>query len=139
GGKLASEASLLFQAEQMLNDGATFLDIGGYSSRPNAQDISEEEELQRVIPAIKRIIKHFPQALISVDTFRSQVARQSVEAGAALINDISAGMLDENMMHTVAMLQVPYIMMHMRGTPQTMQSLTDYDNVTQNVLRYFSE
>src|SRR5690606_3887805 len=123
----------------MLNYVAAFLDLGGYSSRPDADDVSENEELNRVLPAIETVVKNFPEAIISIDTFRSTVAKKSVEAGAAIINDISAVLLDENMLSTVAQLQVPYIMMHMRGTPKTMQSLTDYKNVVQEVLFYFSE
>ncbi|MBA3986806.1 MAG: dihydropteroate synthase, partial [Flavobacteriales bacterium] len=139
GGKLKDEATLLGQAEKMVNEGATFLDVGGYSSRPGATDIQETEELHRVVPAIQGILKQFPETLISVDTFRSEVAQKSIEAGAAMINDISAGKLDKKMIATVAKLQVPYVMMHMRGTPQTMQTLTDYKNVTMEVLQYFSE
>lgn len=139
GSKLKTDAAILTQAETMLSEGATFLDIGGYSSRPGAADVPESEELQRVLPAIQLILNKFPDALISIDTFRSNVARESVDAGAALVNDISAGLLDENMIPTVAHLQVPYVMMHMRGTPQTMKTLTDYDDVTLDVLRYFSE
>src|SRR5690606_41186801 len=115
----------------MLNYVAAFLDLGGYSSRPEADDVSENEELNRVLRAIETVVNNFPEALISIHTFRSTVAKKSVEAGAAIINDISAGFLDENMLSTVAQLQVPYIMMHMRGTPKTMQSLTDYKNVVQ--------
>lgn len=139
GGTLKDDSALLVQAEIMLREGATFLDVGGYSSRPGAIAISVEEELQRVHPAIQLILREFPDALISVDSFRSEVALQSVEAGAALVNDISAGLLDEVMLPTVAKLQVPYVMMHMRGTPQTMKNLTDYEDVTLEVLRYFSE
>ncbi|MCB0457154.1 MAG: dihydropteroate synthase [Flavobacteriaceae bacterium] len=139
GGTLATEKQLLTQAEKMLKEGATFLDIGGYSSRPNAEDISEAEELSRVIPAIESILKQFPEAIISIDTFRSEVAKQSVEAGAAMVNDIAAGNLDSQMMTTVAKLKVPYIMMHMRGTPQTMTTLTDYENIAKEVIFYFSE
>jgi len=138
GGKLQSEGAILKQAEKMLHDGATFLDVGGYSSRPNAEEVSLTKELQRVVPVIENLIKQFPEAVLSIDTFRSEVAKQGVEAGAALVNDISAGLLDENMLATVAHLQVPYVMMHMRGTPQTMQALTTYKNVTQEVLYYFS-
>lgn len=139
GGNFKEDKTLLGQAEKMLSEGATFLDVGGYSSRPGATDIAESEELQRVLPAVQLVLKEFPEALISVDSFRGEVARQSVEAGAALVNDISAGLLDENMISTVAKLQVPYLMMHMRGTPQTMKTLTDYEDVTLEVLRYFSE
>ncbi len=139
GGALKTDAALLSQAEKMLNQGATFLDVGGYSSRPGATDISITEEISRVIPAIELVLKNFPEALISIDTFRSEVAKKAIESGAAIINDISAGKLDEAMLPTVAQLQVPYVMMHMRGTPQTMQSLSDYENITLEVLRYFSE
>lgn len=139
GGKFADEKALLNQVEKMLNEGATFIDIGGYSSKPNAEFVSEEEELQRVIPIITSIIQKFPETLISSDTFRSKVAKESFENGAAIINDISAGNLDENIMKTVAELQVPYIMMHMKGTPKTMQSLTQYENIVKEMIFYFSE
>jgi dihydropteroate synthase len=139
GGKFADEKALLNQVEKMLNEGATFIDIGGYSSKPNADFVSEEEELQRVIPIITTVTQKFPETLISIDTFRSKVAKESIENGAAIINDISAGNLDENMMKTVAELQVPYIMMHMKGTPQTMQSLTQYENIVKEMIFYFSE
>lgn len=139
GGKLQTEKEILLQAEKMLKEGATFLDIGGYSSRPGAEEVSETEELQRVIPAIASIMKHFPEAILSIDTFGSEVAKKSIEAGAAMVNDISAGNLDHTMMETVAKLQVPYIMMHLKGTPQTMAALTEYKNVTKEVLFYFSE
>lgn len=139
GGKFADEKALLNQVEKMLNEGATFIDIGGYSSKPNAEFVSEEEELQRVIPIITTVTQKFPETLISIDTFRSKVAKESIENGAAIINDISAGNLDENMIKTVAELQVPYIMMHMKGTPQTMQSLTQYENIVKEMIFYFSE
>ena len=128
GGKFNTETTILQQAEKMLADGATFIDVGGYSSRPGAEDISEQEELSRSIGAIKVIIKKFPKAIISIDTFRSEVARQAILEGAAMINDISAGDHDQNMFDTVARLKVPYIIMHMRGTPQTMNKLTAYEN-----------
>lgn len=139
GGKFADEKALLNQVEKMLNEGATFIDIGGYSSKPNAEFVSEEEELQRVIPIISSVIQKFPETLISIDTFRSKVAKESIENGAAIINDISAGNLDENMMKTVAELQVPYSMMHMKGNPQTMQSITQYENIVKEMIFYFSE
>ncbi|WP_396211337.1 dihydropteroate synthase [Flavobacterium sp.] len=138
GGKFADEKALLNQVEKMLNEGSTFIDIGGYSSKPNAEFVSEEEELQRVIPIVTTIIQKFPETLISIDTFRSKVAKESIENGAAIINDISAGNLDENMMKTVAELQVPYSMMHMKGTPQTMQLLTQYENIVKEMMFYFS-
>lgn len=134
GGKSTSEAAILKQVEKMLKDGATFIDVGGYSSRPNAEDISVQEEIDRAIPAIELILSHFPDTLISIDTFRSEVARTAVESGAAMVNDISGGDLDSKMIQTVAELQVPYIIMHMRGTPKTMTQLTDYDNITTEVI-----
>ena len=100
--------------------------IGGYSSRPNAAEVSAEEELQRVVPVVEALVKHFPEIRISVDTFRAEVARQSLEAGACMINDISAGQIDPAIWDVVAHYQVPYIAMHMRGTPQTKQSYTEY-------------
>ena len=139
GGKTTDLDSILKQAEQMLTEGATFLDIGGYSSRPHATDISEEEEINRVVPAIKAILEQFPDAYISIDTFRSSVAEQAVEAGACMVNDISGGTIDKKMFATVAELQVPYVLMHMRGTPQTMTQETDYDDLTKEVLYFFSE
>jgi dihydropteroate synthase len=139
GGKLTDEKSVLLQVEKMLTDGATFIDVGGYSSKPNAEFVSEEEELQRVIPIIKSIVKEFPETILSIDTFRSQVAQHSVENGVAIVNDISAGSLDENMMRTVSQLRVPFIMMHMKGTPKTMQSLAQYDDLLKEMLLYFSE
>ena len=123
----------------MLLEGATFIDVGAYSSRPNADFVSEETELNRIIPMVELITKEFPEALLSIDTFRSQVAKHSIEAGAALINDISAGKLDTQMLQTVANLRVPYIMMHMKGTPQTMQQQTDYSDLLKDILFYFSE
>ena len=139
GGKYSNELSVLNQVERMLSDGATFIDIGAYSTKPGAEFVSEGEEIDRLIPVLKLILKTFPETLISVDTFRSKVAKISVENGACIINDISAGSLDENMCQTVANMQVPYIMMHMKGTPQTMQGLTDYKNITKEMLFYFSE
>jgi len=139
GSRNITPDSFLNKAEIMLKQGATFLDIGGYSTRPGATDISKDEELKRVIPAVELLLKHFPESLISIDTFRSEVALQSIEAGAAIINDISAGNLDEGMMGVIAKYQVPYIMMHMRGTPQNMKDLNEYDDLAQEVLFYFSE
>jgi dihydropteroate synthase len=138
GGKTVVLKEILKQAESMLNEGATFIDIGGYSSRPGADDVSETEELQRVLPAIEAVIKEFPETLISVDSFRSKVAKSAVETGAAIVNDISGGTRDAEMLSTVSKLKVPFIAMHMRGTPQTMTQLTDYKNVTRDVLKYFS-
>jgi dihydropteroate synthase len=139
GGKYKDELQILNQVERMLQDGATFIDVGAYSSKPNAEFVSEAEEISRLIPIIKLLIKKFPNILLSVDTFRSQVAKLAIENGVAMVNDISAGMLDKKMIETVAKLQVPYIMMHMRGNPQTMQSLANYEDVVKEMIFYFSE
>ncbi len=139
GGTLKSDNDILKRTEKMLDEGATFIDIGGYSSRPGATDIEIKEETQRVLPVVKALKKEFPNSIISIDTFRSAVAEVALSEGAAIINDISGGSLDANMMQTVAKHQVPYIMMHMKGTPQTMKSLAQYENVTQEVIFYFSQ
>ncbi len=139
GGKTFSEKEILKQAEKMLSECATFLDVGGYSTRPGAEDISDTEEIRRVLEAIESILKRFPEALISIDTFRSEVAKKAVEAGSAIVNDVSGGILDAEMYKTVAKLKVPYILMHMRGTPKTMVKLTDYKNVTIDVLKDLAE
>ena len=139
GGKLTDADAVVFQVEKMLQEGATFIDLGGYSSKPGADFVSETEELNRVIPVVKLLVEKFPDILLSIDTFRSEVAKQAIENGAALINDISAGLLDENMLETVAKLQVPYIMMHMKGTPKTMQSLANYEDLLKEMNFYFSE
>lgn len=131
------EKSLLNQAEKLLLEGATILDIGGYSSRPGAQHISLEEERKRAVESIEKVAKAFPEAYISIDTFRAEVAREAIGAGACMINDISGGNLDEHMFEVVADLQVPYVMMHMQGTPQTMKKLTQYDNLVLDILDYF--
>jgi dihydropteroate synthase len=135
--KLVDEALRL--AEKHLKAGADFLDIGGYSSRPGATDISPSEELQRVLPVIEKIKTNFPNSLISIDTFRAVVAEQSLQVGACIINDISAGELDEKMFEIVIKHNVPYIMMHMQRTPGTMQEAPAYQNVTLDVAHYFSE
>lgn len=138
GGKYEkSDTLLLRQAEKILREGATIIDIGGYSSRPGAKHISAEEEKERTINAIKLVSKSFAEAYISVDTFRADVAQAAVDAGAGMINDISGGNLDEGMFDTVASLQVPYILMHMRGTPQTMREFTKYDDLTGEITDYF--
>ncbi len=134
GSRLSSVDEVLQRAEAMLTEGADILDIGGYSSRPGAADISVKEELDRVVPAVEAIMKAFPEAILSVDTFRAAVAEASINAGASIINDIAGGLLDENMFETVARLQVPYILMHMRGTPQNMQSLTNYNDLVTEVI-----
>lgn len=137
GGKFVDEVNILRQVEKMLNEGADFIDVGGYSSRADANDISDTEELARIIPVVKVLLKEFPSAIISIDTFRSTVAKAAVDVGAAIINDISAGELDKSMIETVAALRVPYIAMHMQGTPQTMAQLTNYENVTKEIIDYF--
>lgn len=139
GGNYKNDKDILNQVNRMLKEGATFIDVGAYSSRPNADHISEKEELNRLIPVIESILKEFPNALISVDTFRSEIAKQSVDAGACMVNDISAGKIDDNMLQTVASLKVPYIMMHMKGTPQTMTKQSNYENLLKEILFYFSE
>lgn len=139
GGTHKNEKDLLIHVEKMLNEGATFIDVGAYSSRPNANHVSEAEELKRIIPIVNLILNNFTDTLLSIDTFRSEVAKQCIEAGACMINDISAGLLDKNMLKTIAKFRVPYIMMHMKGTPQTMQSLTNYDDLIKDILFYFSE
>ncbi|MGF7214021.1 dihydropteroate synthase [Spirosoma lacussanchae] len=132
--ELTKPNGVLERAESMLQAGATFLDIGGYSTRPGAADVGPAEEADRVLPAIDTILRHFPNALISIDTFRASVARQAVEAGACMVNDVSGGNLDTTMFSTVAELGVPYVLMHMRGTPQTMQSLSNYTNLVTEVI-----
>ena len=139
GGKFSLENNAVMQVEKMLKEGATFIDIGAYSSKPNAEFVSEEEEINRIIPVVKAIIKEFPEALLSIDTFRSTVAQECINNGAALINDISAGSLDEKMMEVIASNNVPYIMMHLRGTPQTMQDQTNYEHIINEILTYFSD
>lgn len=139
GGQYDSEKALLAQTEKMLSEGADFIDIGGYSSKPGAAFVTESEETERIIPAIKSILRHFPETIISVDTFRGKVAKAAIESGAAIVNDISAGNLDPKMMQTVAAHKVPYIMMHMKGNPKTMQQLAQYENIMKEMLFYFSE
>lgn len=137
GGLHMRESDLLKHVEKMIHDGADFIDIGGYSSRPGAEHISPDEEWARVKPAIQAIKKEFPSALLSIDTFRSQIAHQAIGDGCDLINDISAGQLDSTMFQTVSVLQVPYVIMHLRGTPQTMTHFAQYDHVVQEIITYF--
>lgn len=124
------------QAEKMLKDGAAILDIGGQSTRPGSERISAETELERVIEPIRAIRQEFPEAFLSIDTFYAVVAKEAVQAGASIVNDISAGSLDDQLIATVAALGVPYVLMHMKGTPQTMQQLAQYENVTREVLDF---
>ena len=139
GGKYTNEEEIVKQVQKMLSEGATFIDIGAYSSKPNAEYVSTEEEIERIVPIVDVLVQQFPDILISIDTFRSEVAEACVQKGAALINDISAGKLDDTMLDVIAKYNVPYVMMHMRGTPQTMSTLTQYDDVVREVLMYFSE
>lgn len=139
GGKYKNESDILQQTEKMLTEGATFIDVGAYSSRPGAAHISEEEELQRIVPVIELLVHNFPEVIISVDTFRSKVATQTINAGAAIVNDISGGNMDSEMFTTIANLQVPYIIMHMLGTPQNMQQNPHYKDVTHEVISFFAK
>lgn len=138
-GHLANPKVLLNQANEMLKNGASILDIGGYSSRPGANHVSEKEELNRVIPIIQLIAKEHPNAILSIDTFRSQVAQKAIDHGAHIVNDISAGNLDDNMFTTIAKLNVPYIMMHMQGHPKTMQEKPTYNNVTTDIIKELAQ
>tara|TARA_R110001632_G_scaffold184420_1_gene304568 strand:- start:59 stop:922 length:864 start_codon:yes stop_codon:yes gene_type:complete len=138
GGHYNTPDLVLGQVEQMLKEGASFIDVGAYSSRPDAEPVSEALELERLIPMVRLLVQTFPTIRLSIDTFRASVAKAAIEAGGMLINDISGGVLDAAMLETVGALQVPYIMMHMRGTPQTMKTLTNYEDVTQEVLQFFS-
>ncbi len=137
GGRYQSEKEILVKVENMAEHQAIFIDVGGYSSRPGAQDISPKEELERIIPVIRRIKQEFPQLVISVDTFRSAVVMAAVAEGASMINDISGGGLDPEMYSTIAELNIPYVLMHMKGTPQTMTKEATYDNVLKEVIDYF--
>ncbi|HEU4496617.1 MAG TPA: dihydropteroate synthase [Flavobacterium sp.] len=139
GGINSSIEAITAKVGKMLAEGATFIDIGAYSSKPNAAFVSEKEELRRLIPVIEMLAKTFSGLVMSADTFRSEVARISIESGASAVNDISAGNLDSRMMETAARYNVPYIMMHMKGTPQTMQRLTSYSDIMKEMLFYFSE
>lgn len=140
GGQYQSDKNILSQVEKMLNDGATFIDVGAYSSRPGADDISIDEEQKRLLPVLELLKSNFDKdILISVDTFRSIVAEKAIQHGASMINDISAGQLDSKMMDVISKYQVPYIMMHMKGTPQNMKEMSQYDDLVLEVKNYFSE
>lgn len=139
GGKHNSAEHALVQAEQLIMEGADIIDIGAYSSRPGASPVSPEEEINRAIPVIRELVRRHPDLILSIDTFRADVAVACVEAGVHIVNDISGGTLDKNMFDTVARLQVPYILMHMRGTPETMQTLTVYDDVVIDVATALGE
>lgn len=139
GGKYHSNTAIISQVRKMLLDGATFIDIGAYSSRPNAKHISVKEEISRIIPIVELLINEFPNILISIDTFRGEVAKVCLEKGACMINDISAGDLDKKMFQVIANYQVPYIIMHMLGNPQTMQSNINYEDIIMDIRYYFSD
>lgn len=139
GSRLQNIKEALKKAELLLEQGADILDVGGMSTRPGSSEISLDEELKKVIPIIDSILKEFPEAIISVDTYRSQVVKYAVESGVAIINDISAGSLDQNMFKTVAELQIPYILMHMQGKPKNMQQNPHYENVVLEINEFFSE
>ncbi|OIQ96012.1 dihydropteroate synthase [mine drainage metagenome] len=139
GSRKSTVDAALHTAEQMLGEGATILDIGGQSTRPGSEKISVDEELLRVIPIIEAISKKFPQSFISIDTYHSAVAKHAVDAGAAIVNDISSGLMDTKMLTTVAKLKVPFVCMHMKGTPQNMQQNPVYENVTKEVIDFFIE
>lgn len=139
GGRYAGVDAALFRASAMLEEGAAIIDIGGMSSRPGAEILSSETELQRVLPVVEAIARRFPEAILSIDTIYSKTARACVEAGAAIINDISGGRLDEQMFETVAELEVPYILMHMKGMPGNMQGQATYEDVVAEVLDFFIE
>ena len=139
GGKYSSNALILRQVEKMLNEGAAIIDIGGVSSKPGATFVAETEEIARVLPVLEAINKEFSAAILSVDTWRASVAKASVEAGASIINDISGGQYDENLFETVGKLQVPFVLMHIKGTPETMQNKPEYENLKEEILTYFVE
>src|SRR5690625_3564492 len=141
GRSYKSDKHVLEQVEKMLKEGADFIDIGGQSTRPSSAMLTADEESARVLPIIEKVLQEFPQTIISIDTFYSEVAQAAIERGTTIVNDISAGNLDKNMLKTIAELQVPYLMMHMRGTPQTMQSKenTTYQNLLNEILFYFSQ
>lgn len=137
GSRFDSDKPLLSEVEGMLKHGAFIIDIGAYSSRPGAENISESDEEKRLLPAIELLVSEFPDIIISVDTFRANLAKKAVEAGASLVNDISGGQLDENMFQMIANLGVPYILMHMRGTPQNMVEMNHYDDLSGELITYF--
>jgi dihydropteroate synthase len=139
GGRYNSEKDILARVSQMVADGASIIDVGGYSTRPGAPDISSGEENERIIPAIRSIRKEFPMLLLSIDSFRSEVVRAAIGEGADLINDISGGSLDADMFKTVAAMRVPYILMHMKGNPQNMAKQTDYQDLVKEVIDYLQK
>ena len=139
GGVHNSDKKILKHVEKMLNDGAVFIDIGAYSSRPNGINVDENEELNRVVPALELVINKFPETIISIDTFRSKIAETCLNSGASIINDVSAGEMDKKMMEIVGKYNVPYVMMHMKGNPQNMIRKTNYDDMLKEIIKYFSK
>lgn len=135
--RVQREGDLVKRVEVMLGEGADIIDLGAYSSRPGATHIAEQEEWARLEPAIKVILRNYPETLISVDTFRSSIAWKAYEEGASMINDISGGQIDDNMFKTISEIRLPYILMHMRGDPRTMNTLTTYDNLFKEMINYF--
>jgi dihydropteroate synthase len=135
--RVSTIENALLKVEHFLKHGAKFIDLGAYSSRPGAEDISIAEELRRILPVVDAILGSYPDVILSIDTFRAEVARETIKAGAHIINDISAGELDQKMFETVADLNVPYLMMHMKGTPQNMKQLSDYKDISLEVVSYF--
>ena len=138
GGKLKNHEQVLAKVQQFIDEGASIIDLGGYSTRPGAADISVEEEISRVIPVVQLIREHFRAIPLSVDTFRSQVARAALDQGASMVNDVSGATADDLMLDLIAEYQVPYVGMHMRGTPQTMNTLTDYQDIVFEIRYFFS-
>ena len=139
GSRFNSDETILKETEKMLRDGATFIDVGGYSSRPGAEEVTASEERRRISTAIRLIMRNFPEAIISIDSFRVEVADAAVQEGASMINDISGGGLDAEMFSFVSKAQVPYVLMHMRGDPKTMTGMSQYDDVVKDVTDYFHE
>lgn len=139
GGKFNTLENALQHTQKMISDGATIVDVGAYSSRPNAEEVLESEELNRLQTILPELVRSFPDVVFSIDTFRSTVAEYALSQGVHIVNDISGGVLDENMLQTVARYQVPYVLMHMRGTPQTMQKNTDYQDLWADIWHYFVE
>ena len=137
--RISKEEDIVNKVNEMISDGMDIVDVGGYSSRPGAKEVSVEDEIDRVVPVIKIISKNFPELPISIDTFRSKVAEQAVLSGAGIINDISAGEMDKSMFDFVSEVDVPYIAMHMKGNPQTMQNNPEYEDVMHEMMLYFSE
>jgi dihydropteroate synthase len=139
GGSIKSDKELLSKVESFLKDGADIIDLGGYSSKPGAKEVKEEEEIKRIIPSLKHILNSFPETIVSIDTFRSKIADESLVSGASIINDISAWEIDNELFNVIVKHKCPYILMHMKGRPATMQTNPSYENVTQEILRFFSE